>query len=87
MNLVANKVHFVFLYLCQSEDGAQDIFMCECINSEIFMHDGLTFEQYSCTFTQVFIPYWNLLEYTKAVTLHCGMDQGPATFFKCGSSV
>ena len=39
--------------------------------SEIFMHSGQTFGQYSCTFTQVFIPYWNI-EYTKAVTLHCG---------------
>ena len=56
--------------------------MCEWLNSEIIMHDGLTFGQYSCTFTQVFMPYWNFLEYTKAVTLHCGksgMDQGPTT--------
>ena len=47
------------------------IFMYCWMNSEIFMHNGQTFGQYSCTFTQVFIPYWNF-EYTKAVTVHCG---------------
>ena len=39
------------------------------------MHNGQTFGQYPCTFTQVFIPYQNF-EYTKAVTLHCGKSGG-----------
>ena len=51
--------------------GTQAIFMFYQMNLELFMHDGLTFGQYSCTFTQVFTPYWNF-EYTKAVTLHSG---------------
>ena len=71
MDLVANKIHFVIAYLCQRVGGTQAIFMCEWMNSEIFMHDGLAFGLYSCTFTHVFTPYWNF-ECTKAVTLHCG---------------
>ena len=35
------------------------------------MRNGLTFEQYSYTFTQIFMLYWNFKK-TKAVTLHCG---------------
>ena len=50
--------------------GTQATFMYYWMNFEIFMHNGLTFGQYSCTFTQVFIPYWNS-KYTKAVALHC----------------
>ena len=45
--------------------------MCEWMNSEIFIHDGLAFSQYSCTFTQVFMPYWNF-QCKEGVTLHCG---------------
>ena len=55
MNLVANKIHFVIAYLCQRVGGTQAIFMCEWMNSEIFMHDGLAFggihvllHKYSC---------------------------------------
>ena len=70
MNLVANKIHFVIAYLCQRAGGTQAIFLCKWMNSEIFIHDGLTFGHYSCNFTQVFIPYWNF-EYTKSVTPHC----------------
>ena len=47
------------------------------------MHYGLTSGKYSCTFTQVLMPYWNV-ECTKAVTLHWVevggvMGQGPAS--------
>ena len=52
MDLVANKIHFVVAYLCQRVGGTQAIFMCEWMNSEIFMHDGLAFVRiyalYSC---------------------------------------
>ena len=41
----------------------------------MLMHNELTFGKYSCTSTQVFIPYWNF-EYTKAVTVHCGKVGG-----------
>ena len=64
--VVASKIYFVSAYLCQRVGGTQAIFMCEWM---IFMHDGLAFGCYSCTFTQVFIPYWNFA-CTKAVTLH-----------------
>ena len=54
------RSHFVVAYLCQRVSGTQAIFMCEWINSEIFMHYGLTFGQFLCTFTEVFMPYWKL---------------------------
>ena len=45
------------------------------------MHYWLTFGKYLCACMQIFMPYWNL-EYTKALTLHCGKVGGgidPAT--------
>ena len=50
--------------------GTQAIFMCEWMNSEDIHAWWASFCAYSCTCTQVFMPYWNL-ECTKAVTLHC----------------
>ena len=83
MNLVANKIHFVIAYLCQRAGGTQAIFMCKWMNSEIFIHDGLTFGQYSCIFTRMSMPYWNF-EYKGCnlyteVKVRGGMDQDPAT--------
>ena len=54
MNLVANKIHFEIAYLCQRVGGTQAIFMCEWMNSDIL------WASLWATFTQVFMPYWNL---------------------------
>ena len=71
MNYVTNEIHFIIAYLRQRGSRTQAIFMYYWMNSQIFMHNGLTFGQF-ISFTQVFIiPYGNL-EYTNAVTVHCG---------------
>ena len=72
---IAMQMKFI-LYLCQKgvDLGLYSCTIDELWFSEIFIHNGQTFGQYSCTFTQVFIPYWNF-EYTKAVTLHCGKSE------------
>ena len=71
MNYIANE-NLVIAYLCQRGGGTQAIFIYYWMNSEIvciinYLYNGLTFRQYSHTFTQVFVCYLNF-EYTKAVT-------------------
>ena len=53
MNLLTNKIHFVIVYLWQTVGRTQAIFMCEWMNSEIFMYDGLAIGLFMYLYTSI----------------------------------